>query len=191
MPHDRGQTGQDPEMDEGGFMRLSFKENDSLDDLEVEVRSASLDDQARSLIDTIQEFDRRWREQIAADRRSSLDQESSGDGDQRDGRILGTNGDTAVLLAPGDVARFFTRGKSVAAQTATGVWEVDQRIYELERRLPKNLFVRINQGELVNLDYVDHLDLSLTGTIGLVMTDGTRSFVSRRSLPAFKRALGI
>lgn len=172
-------------------MRLSFKEDGSLDDLEVEVRSAALDDQARSLIDAIQELDRRWRGQGPAGRGLGAGEESPGGGDQRGWRILGTDGDTAVLLAPGDVARFFTRGKSVAAQTSAGVWEVDQRIYELERRLPQNLFVRINQGELVNLDYVDHLDLSLTGTIGLVMTDGTRSFVSRRSLPAFKRALGI
>ena len=43
----------------------------------------------------------------------------------------------------------------------------------------------------MNLDYVEKLDLSFTGTIALKMKDGKVTYVSRRNIKKFKEILGI
>lgn len=104
-------------------------------------------------------------------------------------RIIGVRDSDATLLQPGEVTRFFTADKKVYADTAGGTWRVRMRMADLEAALPSRDFIRINQGEIVNLAAVRHLDLSLAGTIGLTLSDGTRCFVARRALREFRAAL--
>ncbi|MDY6050803.1 MAG: LytTR family DNA-binding domain-containing protein [Rothia sp. (in: high G+C Gram-positive bacteria)] len=97
---------------------------------------------------------------------------------------------SAIPLSLSQTLRFFTSDKNVYAHTAKGTWQVKQRMKELEARLPQS-FIRINQGELINIHWVERFDVSLTTTIGVVLKDGTRCFVSRRSLTNVKQALGL
>lgn len=106
-------------------------------------------------------------------------------------RLTGTDGQRTVLLEAARVLRFFTRDKRVYAHDASGHWRVQPRLHELESILPSQDFIRINQGEIVNLAHVAFMDLSGAGTIGVQLRDGTRCFVSRRSIPRFKAALGL
>lgn len=64
-------------------------------------------------------------------------------------------------------------------------------MYELEESLPSGDFVRISQSEIVNIAAIKKLDLSFSGTISVQLKDGSRYYVSRRQLPAFKSKLGI
>jgi DNA-binding LytR/AlgR family response regulator len=64
-------------------------------------------------------------------------------------------------------------------------------MYELEEKVKSAAFIRISQGELVNLDFIKRLDLSYKGTIALKLTTKDISFVSRRNLENFKKVLGI
>ncbi len=66
-----------------------------------------------------------------------------------------------------------------------------QRLYELEERLDGTMFVRISNSEIINLKKVRKLDLSLTGTIRVLMTDGAATYVSRRYVKKIKQVLGI
>ena len=63
------------------------------------------------------------------------------------------------------------------------------RLYEAEERLNRKFFVRISQSELVNLKQVKRFDLSFTGTIGLLLSDGTTSYASRRYVAKIKQLL--
>lgn len=67
---------------------------------------------------------------------------------------------------------------------------VKLRMKELETRLPTS-FIRINQGELINIHWVERFDVSFSTTIGVILKDGTQCFVSRRSLARVKQALGL
>ena len=100
-------------------------------------------------------------------------------------------GDQVLLLAPERIVRFFADGKSVSVQTAEDVYTVRERLYELEERLNPHKFVRISHSEIVNLDHVTGLDLSITGTIRMTLTGGVVCFVSRRSLKKIKQALNL
>ena len=96
-----------------------------------------------------------------------------------------------LFLPPEHILRFFADGKTVSVQTADGVYTVQKRLYELEEQLNPHKFVRISHSEIVNLDHVTALDLSLTGTIRMTLTGGTACFVSRRSLKKIKQALNL
>ena len=87
--------------------------------------------------------------------------------------------------------RFYGEQKLVKAQTGTGVWTVDQRLYELEEQLDRHTFVRISHSEIVNLKKVTGLDLSLTGTICMTLEGGTTVYVSRRYVKKIKEALDL
>lgn len=72
-----------------------------------------------------------------------------------------------------------------------GEYVLRSRLYELEERLSKELFVRISNSEIVNLKKVEKFDLSLSGTICVVLQDRTVCYVSRRYVAKIKQALGI
>ena len=51
--------------------------------------------------------------------------------------------------------------------------------------------MRISHSEIVNLKKVTALDLSLTGTIRMTLSDVTACYVSRRYVKKIKEALGL
>ncbi|NPD31161.1 LytTR family transcriptional regulator [Eggerthellaceae bacterium zg-1084] len=105
--------------------------------------------------------------------------------------VLGTRDDEARLIRFPDVLLFHTADKTVLARTREGDWKVRMRLRELVEVLDPAKFLQVNQGQIVNIDFVRRLDLSLAGTIKVELADGTDCFVSRRSLSGFKRALGF
>ena len=91
----------------------------------------------------------------------------------------------------GSFLRFFTLGKGVAAQTEEGEWEVHLRLYELEEVLDRRRFVRISNSEIINLDRVTAVDLSVTGTIKMTLDGTTECYVSRRYVKKIKETLQL
>lgn len=100
-------------------------------------------------------------------------------------------GGEAVRLARSVALRFYADGKGVSCQTSHGVYAVRQRLYELEEELAGTRFVRVSNSEIVNLDRVTALDLTLAGTIKMTLEGGTVCWVSRRYVKKIKQALGL
>ena len=71
------------------------------------------------------------------------------------------------------------------------MFDLKERLYELEARLDRHTFVRISQSEIVNLTKVTALDLTLTGTIKMTLAGDTVCYVSRRYVKKIKEALGL
>ena len=65
------------------------------------------------------------------------------------------------------------------------------RLYEAEERLKPFRFVRISNSEIINLKKVGSFDLSFAGTICVTLTDGSKTYVSRRYVTKIKEVLGI
>ncbi len=101
------------------------------------------------------------------------------------------DGETALLLPQGDFLRFYTDGKGVSAQTGEGTYAVRLRLYELEELLDPRRFVRVSNSEIVNLDRVTAVDLSLTGTIRMTLDGKTAAYVSRRYVKKIKETLNL
>ena len=97
----------------------------------------------------------------------------------------------AVRVSRSMVLRFYAEDKGVLCQTGRGVFAARQRLYELEEALAGTRFVRVSNSEIVNLDRVTGLDLTLAGTIKMTLEGGTVCWVSRRSVKKIKQAQGL
>ena len=96
-----------------------------------------------------------------------------------------------LLLSQMEFLRFYTDGKGVSAQTAEGSCTVHLRLYELEERLDAARFVRISNSEIINLDRVTAVDLSLAGTICMTLDGTVKVYVSRRYVKKIKETLNL
>ena len=65
--------------------------------------------------------------------------------------IAGFSGDEVRLLEESEIVRIYAANQKVYAQTANSEYILRPRLYELEERLTKRLFVRISNSEIVNL----------------------------------------
>lgn len=88
------------------------------------------------------------------------------------------------------VIRIFTENKQVLIQTPTDTYLAKQRLYFFEQELGTP-FIRISQGEIINIKYIKQLNLTIRGSIEVTFKNGTVSFVARRSLKRFKEQLNL
>lgn len=109
----------------------------------------------------------------------------------RDALLMAWDGETAVPLRAEDILRCYGEDKGVKVQTTRGVYDLRERLYELEGRLDRHIFVRISHSEIVNLKKITALDLSLTGTIRMTLAGDTVCYVSRRYVKKIKEAIGL
>jgi len=105
--------------------------------------------------------------------------------------IAGFTDDDVHILETADIVRIYAVDKKVIAETHTQTYTLRNRLYELEERLGSGHFVRISHSEIVNLKTIKKLDLSLTGTIAMTLSNGKTAYVSRRYMSKIKKVLGI
>lgn len=106
-------------------------------------------------------------------------------------KIVAFKKDEIKIIDYKEISRFYSENNKLYLDSKNSKYLTKLRIYELEERLPRNKFIKISRSEIVNLDYVEKLDLSFTGTIALKMKDGKITYVSRRNIKKFKEILGI
>ena len=102
--------------------------------------------------------------------------------------IAGFREDVVEVLEPSEIYRVF--GK-VFAETNHGEYALRLRLYEAEQRLDSKTFVRISNSDIINLRKVKSFDLSFVGTICITLSNGTVTYVSRRSVAKIKQLLGM
>ena len=105
--------------------------------------------------------------------------------------ITGFREDSAEIIEPQDIFRFYANSGKVYATTVKGEFQLRIRLYEIEENMNLPGFVRISNSEIINLKKVKNFDLSFTGTICVTLTDGTVTYVSRRYVNRIKTILGI
>ena len=107
------------------------------------------------------------------------------------GPVPASRDEEKLLLPQGDFLRFYADGKGVSGQTAEEICAVPLRLYELEERLDATRFVRISNSEIINLNRVTAVDLSLSGTICMTLDGAVKVYVSRRYVKKIKETLNL
>ena len=105
--------------------------------------------------------------------------------------IVGFLEDTVTVLDEKDILRIYAANGKVYAVLPSGEYALRLRLYEIEERLKPQHFVRISNSEIINLKKVKSFDLSFTGTICVVLSDGSKTYASRRYVAKLKEVLGI
>ncbi len=106
-------------------------------------------------------------------------------------KIVAFQSKEVFILSFDEIIRIYAQDKSVYIKTKDNTYTTRLTIYEFESKADRRNFIRISRSEIVNLDYVKRLDLSFTGTIAVELANGDVSYVSRRKLKEFKKALGL
>lgn len=99
--------------------------------------------------------------------------------------------ENAIIVEADEIIRIYSESKKVYVQTNHDTYSIRMRLYELEEKLILDQFIRISQSELINLNQIVSLDISLTGTIGVLLKSDIKTFASRRYVPKIKKQLGI
>ena len=109
-------------------------------------------------------------------------------------RVVGVTGERMVLLHRPEVRYAEADGNTVWLVTEDGRLQAAVRgIDRLEEELGGGEFLRVHRRFLVNLSCVRAVDRGARGELSLIMDGSTREAVpvSRRNVPAVRRALGI
>lgn len=105
--------------------------------------------------------------------------------------ISGSRDGMITVLEENDLIKVYAGNGKVFVVTDHGEYSIKLRLYEIEKRLDPQRFVRISNSEIVNLKKVKNFDLSFTGTICVELINNTVTYVSRRYVSKIKKILGI
>lgn len=111
--------------------------------------------------------------------------------DEQPQLIAGFKDDSVQVIDPSSIYRVYAQSGKVFAETSNGNYLLRLRLYEAEERLEKLSFVRISNSDIINLKKVKSFDLSFAGTICITLSNGTVTYVSRRTVSKIKKLLGI
>ena len=105
-------------------------------------------------------------------------------------RLPGTDAyGNRCMLNPAEIISAYAQGQKVMLLGIDGTYTVQKKLYELEEELGERIFVRISKSELVNIRKIKNLDMSMAGTIRIVMKNGYETYVSRRNVARIKNRL--
>ena len=104
--------------------------------------------------------------------------------------LLGFKDEETLLLKFNEIIVIYAENKNIFCKTRNGVFKLNKTLKLLEEILPENKFIRINNGEIVSIDYIDHLEINYN-TISISLKNNEVYFVSRRSIKKFKDILGL
>lgn len=106
-------------------------------------------------------------------------------------RLLGFRGEEVIPLNLTQLIRVYTEDGRVMAETDIGTISLRYRLYEIENMLNGPSFLKISNSEIINFAKVRSMNMSISGTITVTLSSGTKTFVSRRYVARIKEFLGL
>ncbi|MBQ3132809.1 MAG: LytTR family transcriptional regulator [Clostridia bacterium] len=107
-----------------------------------------------------------------------------------EGPLIGYKDKEATVLDPAALVCVSVIGHKVYAVGETETWQLKERLYALEERLP-SCFAKINQSCIANLKKIARFDASISGTLRLHFQNGHTDYVSRRQIKYIKERMGL
>lgn len=145
-------------------MKITFRKDPSLNTDEIEVRAKEDSPEIQSLI-----------EQLSR---------------QSPKKIKGRYNDEIFLLDIVDIYSFRIEDRTLYAYTNHQHYAVQSKLYEINEQSPHN-FIQISKSEIINIDYIHHLELGKNGIIKIIFTNNDFTYSSRRYLKQIKEHLNL
>lgn len=106
-------------------------------------------------------------------------------------KIIGYIDTEAFILQIDDIWSFYVEENKVFAKVNNKTYKVKYRIYELEQMLENKSFIRISNSEIINIKFIQSLNMGNAGTIIFKFKDGSTTYASRRSINKIKKYLNL
>lgn len=106
-------------------------------------------------------------------------------------RITGRSGREIVQLVPADIYYFESVDNKVFAYCEKEVYEVKEKLYEIESIYKSTDFQRISKSVIVNISYIEAVLPILGAKLEAKLRNGESVIISRQYVPELKKKLGI
>ena len=106
-------------------------------------------------------------------------------------KIIGYIDTEVFILQIDEIWSFYVEENKVFAKVNNKIYKIKYRIYELEEMLENSSFIRISNSEIVNIKFIQSLDMGKVGTIIFKFKDGSTTYASRRSINKIKKYLNL
>ncbi|MBY0123576.1 LytTR family DNA-binding domain-containing protein [Bacillus sp. S/N-304-OC-R1] len=105
--------------------------------------------------------------------------------------ILGYQNDKVHRIKLSDIYYFEAVDGKVFSYCKDSVFEVKQKLYELEKLLKEKNCFRASKSTILNIAKISSIYPSLSGRFEAVLDNGERAVVSRQYVPVLKKMLGL
>ena len=95
------------------------------------------------------------------------------------------------ILHQNEIETIYSEGGKIYVRCNNEIYNIKNRLYELDTLLDKKMFVRISNSEIVNFNKVENIDFKIVGTLILNFKSGNKAYASRRYIPKIKEFLEI
>lgn len=143
-------------------MKVQVEIDKEIEALEVFIRHHSLNDEVQEVLNRLKEQHRPY--------------------------FVGKQGEMQHIIRMEEIICLYTEQGSIMARTKQGVFEMKERLYELEKELPSDRFVRLSKSVIANLDEVSRFEASFNGTLCVYFRSGEKEYVSRHYVQEIKQA---
>lgn len=100
--------------------------------------------------------------------------------------LTGYVDNNAHFILQRDIIRAHIENRKVILETEEGTYNVRKSLVALENILNPTRFVRISQSEIINIYKVERFEFDIAGTIGVVFSNGEKTWVSRSRVSNLK-----
>lgn len=106
-------------------------------------------------------------------------------------RLTAFDNGEILKLTPNDIYYFESVDNRVCACCENNVYEVKQKLYELEKIYDNTDFIRISKAMIVNVSKISKIVPMFNGRLEAVLTNNERVVISRQYVPDLKKKLGV
>lgn len=110
---------------------------------------------------------------------------------QGNAKIAGFGEDGIHFLVPDEIFYFDTVDQRVFAYCEKEVYEVKEKLYELEQMLSARNFMRSSKSHIVNLEKIKSVSPAFGGRFEAVLLNAEKIIISRQYVPVLKERLGL
>jgi len=147
------------------MIKIAIREDDTLEDINVEISCKSIDRKVLSLVNKIKDSEKKK-------------------------SIQAYDSKLVSIIKLDDVFRIYSESRVVYLETKKEKFTLKETLRYLENNL-KSSFTRISYSEIVNVDKIKNLDISYSGTIQINLINGKTTYVSRRYMKNIKEKLEL
>jgi len=105
--------------------------------------------------------------------------------------VLGYQNDKVHRIKLSDIYYFEAVDGKVFLYCKENVFEVKQKLYELEELLQRKNCFRASKSTILNIAKISSINPSISGRFEAILDNGERAVVSRQYVPVLKNMLGI
>ena len=95
------------------------------------------------------------------------------------------------MITASDIYYFESVDKKVFAYCSQSVYEVKEKLYQVEELSEMLPFMRISKSMIINLDKIRHISPALGGRFEALLENDEKVIISRQYVPILKDKLGV